>query len=74
MLEPPRELLARDELNPPEFPKALLRSIPDDMLRLAERSGPLERGVDCLVLALGERGLLERFEAERSDDRFAEER
>ncbi len=69
MLWEPRELLIFEELNPPELPKALLRSMPDDILRLPARSPPLG-----LVLALGDRGLLERFEAERSEGRFADER
>ena len=72
MLWEPRELLAREELNPPELPKAL--PPPDDILRLPARSPPLGRLLDGLVLALGERGLLERFEAERSEGRFADER
>ena len=74
MLPAPRELLKLAELrlNPPELPKALLRSIPDDMLRLETRSGPLER-VDGLVLAF-ERGLLERLFEARSEGRFVEAR
>jgi hypothetical protein len=72
MLWEPRELLAREELNPPELPKAL--PPPDDILRLPARSPPLGRLLDGLVLALGDRGLLERFEAERSEGRFADER
>jgi hypothetical protein len=72
MLLPPRELLIREESNPPELPNPLL--LDDARLRLPARSAPLGRLLEGLVLALGDRGLLERFEADRSEGRFAEER